>query len=273
MVERGELRQKQSVMRDALGMQVRVICVVLLRDMHTRFGKTKLGYLWAIITPLAYAATSALVFAVTGRQPPLGDSMIVFFVLGFIPFFLFRNVIFLLTRTMQSSQNLLTHPIIMLNDVVFAKALAETTTMLVVSLIVFMLLAWRGLPWQPHDPIGLLSAIFTTALLGTGLGALSSLVALFVRSWDRLVRLTLRPFFAASAVLFLTDRIPETFRQVIVWNPLLHCVEWVRVSFYAGYNCVSLNRFYPILVGISCLCFSMMVERLLRRRIYELIRS
>jgi capsular polysaccharide transport system permease protein len=260
-------------MSDLIAAQIRVLWAVLLRDMHTLFGRTQLGYLWAVITPLSYAGVSALVFAFTGRQPPLGESMMVFFVLGFIPFFLFRNIIFRLTETLQSSQNLLTHPAVLPNDIVFAKALLETATMLLVGLAVFLLLAWQDLQWKPQDPIGLLAAVLATALLGTGLGAVFSLMALVVRSWNRLVRLILRPFFAVSAVLFLTDNVPEVYRVIIVWNPLLHCVEWVRVSFYRDYTCVSLDRFYPILVGIICLCLSMAMERLFRRRIYEMIRS
>ena len=260
-------------MLDALATQFRVIWVVVLRDMHTRFGKTKLGYLWALITPLSYAGASALAYTLMDRHPPLGDSMVVFFVLGFLPFFLFRNIIFQLTRTIQSSQNMLTHAAIMPNDVVFAKSLVECTTMFIVGVIVFSLLAWRGLSWQPHDRVGLLAAVLTTMFLGTGVGAVSALLALVIRSWDRMSRLVLRPFFLVSGVMFLTDSIPETFREVIVWNPLLHCIEWVRVSFYSGYVCQSLDCVYPLLVGTGCLCFSLAMERLFRRRIYEMVRS
>ncbi len=260
-------------MLDGLSTQFRVLWVIVLRDMHTRFGKTKLGYLWAIITPITYAGASAVAYTVMGRHPPLGDSMVVFFALGFLPFFMFRNVIFQLTRTIQSSQNMLTHPIIMPNDVVFAKSLVECSTMFVVGVIVFSLIAWWQLPWKPHDSAGLLAAILTTMLLGTGMGAVSALLALFIRSWDRASRLVLRPFFLVSGVMLLTDTVPESFREIIVWNPLLHCIEWVRVSFYGGYVCQSLDRVYPLVVGAGCLCFSLAMERLFRRRIYEMVRS
>jgi capsular polysaccharide transport system permease protein len=159
------------------------------------------------------------------------------------------------------------------NDVVLAKALVESSTMLIVAVIVFGILAWLELPWRPHDPLGLLGGMFATVLLGTGIGAVSALIALFIRSWDRASRLILRPFFLVSGVMFLTDSMPETFRNIIVWNPLLHCIEWIRESFYRGYVCQSLDRFYPIFVGMGCLCFALAMERLFRRRIYEMVRS
>ena len=90
---------------------------------------------------------------------------------------------------------------------------------------------------------------------------------IFIVSWDKVFPVIFRLVYAFSGIYTVTDRLPEYLRNIIVWSPINHCIEWVRVSFFEGYDCYSLDRGYPALVGLALVVAGLSAERALRRRI------
>ena len=63
-----------GTMHRAAAVQGRVIFALMLREVRTRFGRTQVGYLWALLEPITYIATMTFVFDSVGRPPRAGDS-------------------------------------------------------------------------------------------------------------------------------------------------------------------------------------------------------
>ncbi len=55
---------------------------VILRDMRTRFFNHGLGFLIVSLWPLAHMLILLMIYSLTGRRTPFGDSLYVFFALG-----------------------------------------------------------------------------------------------------------------------------------------------------------------------------------------------
>ena len=75
----------------AVATQARVIGALMLRELRVRFGRTKLGYLWAVLQPVGWIVMLSLVFGLIGRLPGFGDNMPLFFATGVLPFLLFQQ--------------------------------------------------------------------------------------------------------------------------------------------------------------------------------------
>ena len=76
---------KLNPFNQALLVQTRVIGALVLREMRVRYGRSQLGYIWAILEPAAYVAAMTTMFSYLNQPPPFGASMPLFFALGIIP--------------------------------------------------------------------------------------------------------------------------------------------------------------------------------------------
>lgn len=76
-----------------LGTRGRVVHALMRREMRSRYGKTRLGYVWAVMEPIAHLATLGSAFAVLNHSPPpIGDSLFLFYLTGVLPFLMFSHV-------------------------------------------------------------------------------------------------------------------------------------------------------------------------------------
>src|SRR5262245_8368154 len=101
--------------------QLRVIGALILRDTRTRYGRSQLGYLWAIAEPLSYVAFMAALFAGLGRHPPFGSDNALFFASGILPFTLFATLSRSVSGSLEANRALLTYPIVKPVDALIAR--------------------------------------------------------------------------------------------------------------------------------------------------------
>ena len=86
-----------------------ILIALLLRDAQTRFGETRLGYLWALLEPISHLALIASVFAAThiGGTAPVGSNLIVYYFTGVLPYLLFSNTVFGVQHSLIANRPLL----------------------------------------------------------------------------------------------------------------------------------------------------------------------
>ena len=94
----------------ALTVQGRVIAALILREIHTLYGNTRLGYLWAIIQTAFGIGVFWAFREVMGAHAPHGMGMAVFLLCGFIPWYIFSDTISRCMKAVSANQALLTFP-------------------------------------------------------------------------------------------------------------------------------------------------------------------
>jgi capsular polysaccharide transport system permease protein len=250
----------------AAALQGRIVCALVLRETQTRFGKSKLGYLWAVIEPFAHVLAFSAIARLMHRGAPLGGSIEVFFATGIVPFFLFRDLSYNLTPALNANRALLFFPVVQNVDVLAARALLELATWALVAMLVAAAFACAGLDVLPADPLRLIAAWSAMALLGAGFGMVSAVTVMFIHTWEKLVHILIRVLYVTSGVYFLPLHLPRSAREFVWWFPSFHGVEWFREAFYAGYESQDLNRAYLVSWGLGLVLLGLLSERLLRRR-------
>ncbi|MGH7029721.1 MAG: tetratricopeptide repeat protein, partial [Stellaceae bacterium] len=120
----------------ALRTQWRVIHALIVRETRTRFGDSTLGYGWALLEPILHILTLSLFFAVLMHgQPPIGTQFFIFYYTGLIPYHVFVHTSSSMTFAVTSNGSLLQLPLVSTFDVIFARALLELATDLMVAVI------------------------------------------------------------------------------------------------------------------------------------------
>jgi capsular polysaccharide transport system permease protein len=251
----------------ALLVQMQVVHALVLRETRTRFGRHRLGYIWALIEPVLWIATFAALYLLAERPAPDGLPLISFLVTGIVPFFLFRETSTRVAAAIDANKGLLFYPQIRPLDLVLSRVLLELATYLVV---LALMLAAASI-WFENTSIDNVLFLLTGMLLASGLGAANGLVfcslSVFTSSAERLHGPLLRPLFWVSAIFFSSNSMPPAVRDVLLYNPVLHAVELVRDGWFPGYQASYVSIAYPAawIVGLGFL--GLTLERVARRRI------
>ena len=73
-------------------------------------------------------------------------------------------------------------------------------------------------------------------LLGLGFGLVFSVVGDLIPSLAPLVSIAMTPLYFMSAVMYPAYVVPQPYRDLLLFNPIIHGVESVRAGFFASYR-------------------------------------
>jgi capsular polysaccharide transport system permease protein len=245
--------------------QGRVLLALMLRESRTRYGRQRVGYLWALIEPILHIAAFYAIFQYTLRIVPLGHSLPMFLATGLATYLGFANLMRRTKGGLASNEALLTYPIVSVMDVFLGRALLELATWVSVSFIILGALILSGLDPAPHSILMMVSAVFLLFGIGFGVGVLIGIVAQFLPSLDNLISVPLRMLYFTSGVFFLPDALPPGARDILAWNPVLQGITLFRMGYYGNYDSHMLDLKYLIIWSAMSLLAAFVVERLTRK--------
>lgn len=252
---------------EGLHTQLQVVHALIIRETRTRYGASRLGYLWALLEPLFWIVTFFGIFAYTSRHLPGGMDVTGFITTGIVPYMMFRSV---LTQTMQainSNKSLLFYPQVKPIDLAIARMLLEMLTLLSVFVLI---LAGRALmqgEWEVDQPLLLLGGLLLAWLLGSSIGLAMMGLSIIYSGTQRLLNIVLRPMFFVSGIFFTANELPATLREYLLWNPVLHVVEMSRDGLFPGYTAHYVNVDYVLAWIIGFTYLGLLLERLSRSRL------
>ena len=250
-----------------LMVQLQVVHALVLREIKTRFGLHRLGYLWALAEPILWIVTFAGIYYVLGRTSAAGPGVFSFLATGFTPFLLFRYTSGRNASAVQANQGLLFYPQIRPLDLAIARTLLEFATYCVVFVVLMLSAAVIEGQLSLHNPLQVLMALMLASVLGAGLGMIFCALSMYSNVFERLFGPLFRPLFWASGLFYSVNSLPKAARDILLYNPLLHIVELVRDGCYAGYHSPYVSAWYPGVWALLLLFFGLTLERAARRRI------
>ncbi|MDD7911622.1 ABC transporter permease [Pseudovibrio exalbescens] len=253
-------------MENVLLIQTRVVGALVLRETRTTFGNSQLGYFWAIANPALGIAVLVGLFSMIGRVPPYGDSLALFFATGFLTFELYKKLSSSLMSVFDSTRGLLSYPLVVEIDVVLARALLIVATYLFIMLIFYGSLIVLGLASYPRNADQIAMAVLATSLLGIGAGLVNAVIMRLWATWKQIEGILSKPLFFISGIFFIPSAFPSSLVDLISWNPVLHCIEWVREGYYPNYNSVVLDKPYLLSITLVLLLVGLGAERLYRKK-------
>lgn len=263
-----DFRARRPVL-DALREKRNVMSAVMLRDMRTRFFNHGLGFLMVSLWPLAHIGMLLLIYKLFGRTTPFGESLFVFFATGLIPTLTFMYISRFMSLSLILNRPMLGFPVVKVLDIMAARALLEIIAAFVTLFLVFVILLLMGDNPFPRDPVQAVCAYLSLLLLAIGVGSIAGVIAMFMSFFVTIYALFVLLVYFLSGTLFVASALPDSIAYPLSFNPVLHAVEWMRVSYYEGYSDRLLDKAYLIQFGLASLCIGLLLERTLRRIMLE----
>ncbi len=227
-------------------LQVRVVSAVARRELQLRAAKGIFGLAGVFLEPLALIATFlALRIFLRGAGDGTYMNITLWLAMGFVPFFMFADIAIKAIGGVEKNSELYFYrrlrPLdsLMGNALVLAQIFGFLLVLFVVGVSVW---EWRF----PIVDLGSVIFVFVgIALVGFGVG-LTTLVLgkrLPVVAW--VIQLFLRRILLwTSCIFFSISIVPDVFRPWILWNPIAHGVELLRMAVNPAYPAPGVSAAY-----------------------------
>ena len=240
-----------------------VIFALLLRELSSRFGKSRGGFIWVLVEPIAHLLVPIVIFGFIRQKMVPGVEFPVFLVYGFLPFLFFKAICMQIIDGVNAAQGLLSYRQVHMMDLFIAKVLAYAMIQVFVFVVVLAGLAMIGYDVLPARPIELAAVVALTVILAFGLGLLFAAIASFIPDTRPIIKVLFMPLYFVSGILFPVTRFPEDWVRLMAINPVLHLVEMSREMALDGYRPTEyLSIEYPVALALGSMAIGFMLYRL-----------
>ena len=247
--------------RSSFQIQLAVIHALLSRELKTRFGRFRLGIVWAILEPLVQMAVFLGLFYFRGRSAVGGLELPVFLATGIAPFLYFRKVISQGMGAVSGNRNLLIYRQVRIFDTFLTRFLLEAVISFIVLITIIAGSWWVGFEVEVINTLRFVMVYALLSLFSFGISLAFGVLNTLYPEPGRLLPMLLRPLMFISGTFFSINEVPPMAQEILLWNPLIHAFELMRscFSFYYNTSLVSLN--YLALSTLISMTFGMLMLR------------
>ncbi len=235
---------------------------LLLRESVSRLFDSRTAWLWLFLEPLFHMAYLVFIFTAIRVNTVGGTHTAVWILMGLLAYFYFNRTSNQLASGINAHRALFAYRQIKPIDPLLVRAVLEAVLLLVVSVVMFAgLSVFIEMSW-PSDPLGVLIAWCAAWVLGVAWGLLLSVATELLPDLGRVLMLFQMPLYFLSGVMFPIASAPAWIQEVLLLNPLVHCIEQARLGLNDNYHAVAgLDPAYPWAVAICLGLLGLALQR------------
>jgi capsular polysaccharide transport system permease protein len=258
---------RQGSLFEALAVQARVIGALLMRELHTRYGRDNIGYLWMIGEPLMFGSVIAGMHS--GQRGHAGDiNPVAFAVTGYSIFIIFRGIVNRAEGSLEGNLPLLYHKMVTVLDIAIARALLELAGTICAFLILLSISIALGYAELPARPLYLMLGISYVFWISFALSLIITGGTHERHTLGRLVHPATYFSMPVSGAFVAASWIPEPYRSYLLWIPLPHMFEMVRYGQFASATLEYVDLPYVTAWNVGLTLVGLLTMSTVRNRIH-----
>lgn len=238
-------------------LQYKVIHALILRELHTRYGRDNLGFLWVIGEPILFCAGVAIVWTAIRPAREHGLAMTAMVVTGYVPLTMWRHCLGRAVKAYEANGSLFFHRQVTPFDIITARSFLEIIGTLMAGALVMIAAVGLGYMNPPQDYGLILLGLFyqcffsfATALLAASLSEMSD----FVEKVVSVISYLSLPFTGA---FIMVTWLPLRYQWILMLSPMANNMEMIRGGQFGRAASIRYDLFYDtwstalmLLIGI-----------------------
>lgn len=226
--------------RTPLAITFSVWKALFLREAVFRLSTGRASWLWLLLQP----ASIIIIFVVFVSAEMLlttigGIGITVWIFAGQGGFYMYQHTSTQTMHAVKANQTLFAYRQVKPVDTVLVRAVLEGILMFMILIILGIGIGlFYGVNVIPDDPLLVLAALCGFWLLGLGFGLIISVLDVVVPEIGILAGMTSFPLHILSGVLFNISIVPHPYYDWFLFNPLLHCLQAIRLGFSSQYQVI-----------------------------------
>lgn len=258
--------------RSGIAVMYASIRALFLRELQTRFGHYRLGYVWAFVEPALNVVFMLILFGAIAKKTLPGIDYTIFLINGVLPYYAFMRAVTQAIPAIESNRGLLNYRSVRPLDVVIARTFLEFVLYFICYIILSAILMWLGFSMSFSHIPELLFLWLSLIVFSLGMAGIMMVVGELSKEVGKLIGSASIIIYFMSGTIFPLHYIPEQYLKYFMWNPLAHLFELMRHAVSPGYSVVqgvSLGYFLictTVLLFLGLLLNRALAERLLKSK-------
>jgi capsular polysaccharide transport system permease protein len=264
----GSTAQGSKFLR-GLSVQANVVGALIMRELHTRYGRDNVGYLWVVLEPMSLAmAVSLARFAQRQGEFGIGIPPVPFTIVGYCVFIIFRQIVTRSEGVVESNAPLLYHRMVTIFDMLLSRALLEAAGVTITLVILLGFATLAGMTDPPARPLALIAGVALMVWFSFAVSLLVCAVTNDNRLAQRLVHPVMYIYMPISGAFYRVQWVPLHYRSIVSWIPTVHIFELVR---YGEFHVANDAYFNPVYILGWCLALTyggLVSAKIVRRHVH-----
>lgn len=265
------LRRRLWRALDGFDVQRNVIGALILRELHTRYGRDNIGYLWILAEPMLLAGSVAIIHAATEGTGSIHGSdlrAVPFALTGYCVFIIFRSIVARSETALESNKALLFHRMVTIFDILFSRALLEFLSSIAALAILLAGTVMLGLAEPPARPLLLMAGILLFTWFSFAISMMVSAATYFSHAAAKIIHPAVYIAMPLSGAFFLVAWFPEPYRSWIAWSPSVQIFEMVHMGQFASIEAAHFDPVYILGWCLGLTLTGLAALRVLRRHVH-----
>ena len=214
---------------DAARLQLIVIGALMMRELHTRYGRENLGFLWMVMEPMLFCLGVIIIWSLAQGRYTHGNLTVTGFVMtGYLPLTLWRHITNRAVHCFRANATLLYHRQVRMLDLLTARVILEIYGTAIAYLVMgFVFWSFDLYEW-PKDwglfYLGWFYFVVFSAAMGLIIGSLTEMY-----EWvEKMVGPLMYFLLPICGCFFLLDWLPSKVQQYLLYVPTVNAYELIR---------------------------------------------
>ena len=216
----------------AFMIQLRVIYALLMREIHTRYGRENIGFLWVIGEPILFCAGVAIVWTAIRPSHEHGLQMTAMVISGYVPLTMWRHTYSRAIKAYEVNSSLLFHRLVTPLDIILARIILEAAGAILAGALVLAGALYLNYTEVPESwffvYMGMGFCTFFSFGFAIIVAALTERSDILEKAMAILSYLSL----PLSGAFVMIDWIPARYRWILEYSPLANSIEMIRYGFF-----------------------------------------
>lgn len=235
---------------------------LFLREALSRIFPGRAAWFWLLAEPVFHVISLIVIFTLVRVRVVGGIDTAVWLMVGMLAFFMFRRTGLQVMNAIDANQALFAYRQVKPVDTVLVRGGLEGFLMIIIASILLTITALMGYSVTPADPLAVLEAFLGLWLVGMGFGLVASVVSSLVPELAQIIKLAMMPLYMLSGVIFPLSSVPQPFRDWLMFNPIAHGLEAVRLGFAPYYHAVpDLSMIYVYGFALVSIFLGLVLQR------------
>ena len=231
------IRVDAGQIRSLIGERSRIIGALVMRELHTRYGRENVGFFWMMLEPVVFAFGVIAVRAVLAKHyegsGTHGLPVIEFLMTGYLPFLLFRHVVQHSMSCLRSNHSVLYHRSVTSFDLFASRAIIEISGVVLAFWCGLGVCLAVGIVRPPVDILKIHIGFFFGAWFAIGFGLVVGALSEMAPMAEKLMQPIMYLAIMFSGCFYMADWLPMNIREpALFWIPTLHYFEEIRAGYF-----------------------------------------
>ena len=260
---------REPSFRESLTIQLRVIGALTIREVHTRFARENIGFMWIMGEPIlfAFGVIAMRSFLPFFPEEQRGMSLVGFLMTGYVPFLLYRHMMSRGIHCVRANHNVLYHRQVRIIDLFLARMILEAAGTLMAFVFGCVLFVALGVMIPPQNLMLLLAGWFYAIWFCTSfsilIGAASEISSIIEKLYNPFSYLSL----PVSGAFYMVDWLPHKWQAYALMIPIVHYFEMIRGGYFGDIVTTHYDAFYLTFVCLALTFGALTTIEVLRKRV------